>query len=287
MPELPEVETTVNGLRSKVIGLSFFDVYSDTKKLIKNTSFKTFQKTIKGKKIIKVWRRGKNIIMDLSGGYSILVHLKMTGHLLYGTYQKKKDKWISIDKGPLSADKFNGYIRLIFLFNNKQMLALSDLRKFALVELHKTKDLDQRFSYLGPEPFKITFKTFKDILTGQRGKIKQVLLNQNVLVGIGNIYADEILWKTKIHPKRTIDSLKEKELKDIYSSMKTIFKKSIKFQGTSSSDYRGILGERGSFQDYLKAYKRDNKECFRCKTKIIKEKIAGRGTHFCPECQKL
>jgi len=272
MPELPEVETTVSDLKKKVLGRAFFDVWTDTPKIIK-TDLTQFKKKIKNKKIKDVKRRGKNIIFELSDGFYLLTHLKMTGHYLY-------DEW--------DDDPFNKYIRVKFTMDNKKILALSDLRKFAKIILFKSKkDLDKELSKLGPEPLKITFKKFQKVLKGKRGIIKKVLHDQNIIVGVGNIYSDEILWKTKINPFRKTDSLTEKELKDIYLTTKEILKKAIKLRGTSISDYRDLEGKRGTFGNILKVYKRDGKECPRCKTIIERRKINNRSARFCPSCQKI
>lgn len=273
MPELPEVETTVRGLQKVLINRTFVDVWTDTPKLVKELSFAKFKKEIKDKKIKKVWRRGKNIIFDLSDNYSLLIHQKMTGHLLYDKWNKK--------------DKHNSYIHLNFFLDNGKVLALSDLRKFAKVKLQKTQSLIKELDSLGPEPLAkgFTFSKFKEALRNKKGKIKQVLMKQEVIVGIGNIYADEILWETKIHPFKDVSKLTEKQLKDIYQSMKKILRKALKMGGTSTSDYRNTKGEKGTFAKVIKAYRREGKECYRCRTKIQRKKINNRSTCFCPKCQ--
>lgn len=272
MPELPEVQTTVSGLRSKVLKRAFVDVWTDTEKLFKKISFKEFKKKIKGKKIKDIKRRGKNLIFELSDGYFLLVHLKMTGHFLY-------DEW--------KEDPMNRFIRVKFFLDNHKVLALSDLRKFARIELLKEKELKERLESLGPEPLeeKFTFEKFKEVLG--KGRIKQTLMNQNVIVGVGNIYADEILWKAKVHPERKATSLSEKELEDIYLATRKVLSQALKLGGTSISDYRNVRGERGTFGEKLKAYHRHGKKCSRCGTIMERKKIAQRSAHFCPKCQKL
>ena len=167
MPELPEVETTIRDLRKKVLNRTFFDVWTDWKKVIKKPEdFKKFQKKIKGKKIKKIWRRGKNIIFELSQGYSLLIHQKLTGHLLYGKWDIKHRIWVAQDDNALK-EKVNTYIHLMFFLDNGKMLALSDLRKFAKVELWKTEELkkSKEFRTLGLEPLekRFDFKKFKEI----------------------------------------------------------------------------------------------------------------------------
>ncbi len=282
MPELPEVQTTVNGLNKKVLGRAFFDVWTDTPKLIKNLSFAQFKEKIIGKKINKVFRRGKNIIFELSDGFYLLTHLKMTGHYLY-------DNCLPAGRQG-QDDPFNKYIRVKFILDNKKVLALSDLRKFVKIILFESKeDLDKELSLLGPEPLEkdFTFDKFKERFKNKRGPIKKVLHEQEIMVGVGNIYSDEILWKTKINPFRKIDGLTEKELKDIYKATRVILEEAIKLGGTSTSDYRNIKGERGGYGNILRAYGREGQKCSRCQTKIERKKLAGRSAHFCPTCQKV
>jgi len=279
MPELPEVQTTVSGLKSKVLNRTFVDVWTDTEKLFKNMSFGDFRKEIKNKKIKDIRRRGKNLIFELSEEYFLLVHLKMTGHFLYDECPPAG--------GQGQEDSMNRFIRARFFLDNDKVLALSDLRKFAKIELLKKEELDKELELLGPEPLEkdFTFEKFKKVL--KKGKIKQILMNQNIFVGVGNIYADEILWQAEVHPEKNVLDLSEKELKKIYLATKDILLEALKFGGTSTSDYRNIEGGRGTFEKKLKAYQRQGQKCFRCGTIIKRKKIAQRGTHFCPTCQKL
>lgn len=290
MPELPEVETTVRDLRKTVLSRTIFDVWTDFEKQVKKPSnFKQFKREIKGRKIEKIWRRGKNILFDLSGGKTLLVHQKLTGHLLFGKWKRKGEKWLPLP-GPLS-EKINTYIHLLFTLDRGEMLALSDLRKFAKVELWNKEELEksEEFKSLGPEPLMpdFTFEKFKKTLKGKKGKIKQVLMNQNVIVGIGNIYSDEILWEAKINPFREMKELNNEELKRIYSAMKKILKRAVRLGGESISDYRRISGKEGFFDKERKVYRREGEKCSRCGTIIERKKIAGRSAHFCPQCQKL
>jgi formamidopyrimidine-DNA glycosylase len=291
VPELPEVETTVQDLKKKVLFKTFVDVWTDFPKMIKfPKNFEQFKKEIKGKKIKKIWRRGKNILFDLSQGKTLLIHQKLTGHLLYGIWQKKKEKWEPKIPGPLN-EKINTFIHLLFSLDNGKMLALSDLRKFANVELKDKKELleSKEFKSLGPEPLEkdFTFQKFKDCLKGKKGKIKQILMDQNVIAGIGNIYSDEILFEAKVHPFKEVQKLNEAELKKIYKAIPKILNLAIKLHGESISDFRRISGQRGQFDKIRKVYRREGKECKVCGTIIKKGKLAGRSAHFCPKCQKL
>jgi len=290
MPELPEVETTVKGVNEKANGLKVVDVWTDTPKLVKKPkSFGDFEKGIKGKKIIHAWRRAKNIIIDLSDGYSLLIHQKMTGHLLYGQWREEKGGWIPKKAGPL-ADPYNRFIRVIFFLDNGDMLALSDLRKFAKIELWKKEELmnSEEFKNLGPEPLEkgFTFEKFKKSLSSKRGKIKQVLMRPEVIAGIGNIYSDEALWWAKVNPLKDVSKLSEEELRELYKAVIYVLKKGVELGGESFADYRNIEGKKGEFDDERKVYRREGGKCARCKTPIKRVKIGGRSAHFCPVCQK-
>jgi len=291
MPELPEVETTVKGLKLKVLNRTFINVWSDWEKTIKKPkSFLEFKKEIKNKKINNVWRRAKNIIFDLSGGYSLLVHQKMTGHLLVGNWQKINNNWQPKKEGPLN-DPYNRFIHLMFFFDDGTMMALSDVRKFAKVELWKTEGLlnSEEFNKIGPEPLdkKFTFEKFKEILKNKKGKIKQILMDQSLIAGIGNIYASEALWYAKIHPEKLTFKLTEKELKNLYQAIKKVLELSVKLGGESFSDYRKPDGTKGDFDTERKAYNREGQKCARCGTKIKRIKVGQRSAFFCPKCQKL
>ncbi|TSC95033.1 MAG: hypothetical protein CEN87_45 [Parcubacteria group bacterium Licking1014_1] len=298
MPELPEVETTIRSLNSKVIDRIFIDVWSDWKKTIKKPDcagrpkdFEDFKKKIKGKKINKIWRRAKNIIFDLSGGYSLLAHQKMTGHLLIGNWKLEIGNWKPLNTGPLQ-DASNSYIHLMFWLSGGPMLALSDLRKFAKIELWKTNELlsSKEFKDLGPEPLEkdFTFEKFKQILKNKKaGKIKQILMDQSVIAGIGNIYSNEAMWRAKIHPQKDIAELSEKELKLLYQSVRKVLLLGIKLGGESFSDYRQPDGTKGCFDEERRVYQREGEKCSRCKAKIKRIKFGGRSSFFCPICQKL
>lgn len=294
MPELPEVETIVrelNRAKPKVLGSTILDVWSDTKKIIKRPkNFQKFKKEILKRKISKIWRRGKNILFELDNKKTLLIHQKLTGHLLYGKWKRKKGEWVSLLKGPLAEDPMNKFLRVIFFLDNGWQISLSDLRKFAKIEILTEKELGKELSELGPEPLdrNFTFEKFKEaILKKKKGKIKKVLMDQKIIAGIGNIYSDEILWEAKIHPLKDISKISEERLKKIYFAMREILKKAIQLKGESISDYRRISGERGYFDRERKVYRREGEKCLRCGTKIKKIKIGQRSAYFCPKCQKL
>jgi len=295
MPELPEVQTTVNYLNSRahILGARFVDVWSDWYKISK--------KGIEGKKILKVWRRAKNVIFDLSDEYSLLVHQKMTGHLLVGIWKMSRqgrdpaaagETWKPAEEGPLN-DPYNKFIHLVFFLDNGKMLALSDARKFAKVELWKTDELKKELEKLGPEPLdkSFTFEKFKETLLGsppspRLRRVKQVLMDQNVIAGIGNIYSSEILWKAKIHPEKNVANLGQNELKLLYQAIKKVLELAVKLGGESFSDYRKPDGSKGNFDTERNVYRREGQKCHRCGAKIKRLKLGQRSAFFCPHCQK-
>lgn len=290
MPELPEVEITVRDLRKEILGRKIEDVWSDFKKMIKRPKdFEQFRTEIKGRKIEEIKRRGKNIIFLLSGEKVLLIHQKLTGHLLLGKWRMENGKWVSKIPGPLQDDPMNKFLHLIFFLDDGRMLALSDLRKFGKAQLWSESEFYQSKEYLslGPEPLKkdFTVSKFKEILANKKGKVKQILMDQTVLAGIGNIYSDEILWEAKIHPFKDVAKLSVTELNKIYQAIQKILKLAIKLRGESISDFRDIKGKRGYYDRVRKVYRREGKPCSRCGTKIKRVKLAGRSAHFCPKCQ--
>ncbi len=292
MPELPEVEITVRGLNKKVLERTFVDVWTDFEKVIKKPKdFEEFKKGLKGKEIQKVWRRGKNIIFDLSDNLNLLIHQKLTGHLLTGNWKMKNGNW-KPSKNKFLQERVNNYIHLMFWLDKGLMLALSDLRKFAKVELWDSKKLreSKEIKSLGLEPLAkdFSFEKFKKAFSKRRkGKIKSVLMDQTIIAGIGNIYSDEILWKARIHPLKDVSKLKDKDLRKIYHEIKKILTRAIKFHGSSVSNFRDTEGRKGKFDQLLNVYRKEGKKCPRCGTIIRKIKIAGRTAHFCSNCQKF
>ncbi len=318
MPELPEVQTTVNGLNRKVKGLTIVDVWTSYnssfhagKDNIKDPAFfRKFKKAVVGMKVKNAERRAKNILINLEdskdGGKedagTILVHMKMTGHLLYGKYKKvSASEWVTEEKdGPL-ADPFNRFIRLVFTFSDGKQLVLSDMRKFAKVTLIPAGHLEKSLHilHIGIEPFDtaFTFKKFEEqIMKRATGRIKNVLMDQSLIAGVGNIYSDEALWLSSINPEERVQGIPEESLKILYTSVKEVLKKGINFGGDSMSDYRNIDGEPGKFQLHHQAYRRTGKPCGKsldqgkkhiCSGTIVRKVVGGRSAHFCDTHQKL
>lgn len=306
MPELPEVHTTVTGLQKVLPGLSILDVWSDmwsNAKICKNTIkdrsyFSYFKKYALNQKVLQIRRRAKHVLIDLKNGFTIIIHMKMTGHLMYGNYKQNKKyngrewPWIpTLPASPLS-DPYNRHIHVVFSLSNGDSLVFCDSRKFGTIVVEKKETLDgERFSHLGPEPLETSFTLFnfkKQLMKSPSRAIKTVLMDQSIIAGIGNIYSDEMLFRAHILPTRKPSSLNNTELKLLLTSMKKVLLRGIDFGGDSTSDYRNIEGSRGAFHENHLVYLRTKQPCLTksCKGIIEKKTINGRSAHFCADCQK-
>jgi formamidopyrimidine-DNA glycosylase len=307
MPELPEVHTTVRGLKKKIVGRTIRAVWTDLAHTTHTTPhlreslkdkkfFGYFTKHVCGAKVLTVTRRAKNILIGLDTGDTILVHMKMTGHLLFGRYvfDSKKKLWAPDPKETNEAlrDPFNKYIHVVFTFNDATHLALSDARKFAKVTLIETSALDKSIHLkdLGPEPLEKTF-TFETMVTQlmkrPRTQIKQVLMDQTIIAGVGNIYSDEMLFLACIHPETPVEQIPSKQLRALYVALQKVLTQGIDFGGDSMSDYRNIDGRPGKFQHHHNVYRRTGAHCPKrgCTGIIERKVIGGRSAHFCPTHQ--
>lgn len=275
MPELPEVQTIVNQLQEKIVGKKIKTVKVNLPKLIQGIKPKEFEKKIIGAKIKKISRRAKLLIIQLSNNYSLIIHLKLTGRILFKKKLSEEDK----------------KSHLIYEFNDGTFLCHQDFRQFGWVKLMKTQDLENYFEKegFGPEPLEkdFTLEKFKELLkTKPRQKIKPLLMDQTFITGIGNVYAQESCWGAKILPTRIVKTLTEKEISDLYHYLIKILKEAIKYRGSSVDAYVDVEGKAGDYVSHLKVYNREGEKCFRCGGKIKKITLAGRGTYFCPSCQK-
>lgn len=289
MPELPEVETIVNDLKKTILGKKIVSFESGFKKAIKGGNPADFKKNIIGKKIIGVERIGKNIVINLNSGMTILVHLKMTGQLVvkHGTQNVEPDSK-NLKPRTQNLSPTEKHLHHCFILN-KGSLCFYDIRKFGTLSLIETSQLKDKFSKLGTDPLSKEFslEKLKGLLKKAPNKpVKALLMEQGLISGIGNIYASEILFDAKIDPRKKSSSLKNKEVEKLLESIKKILKKAILMRGTSVSDYRDASGKKGSFQDVLKVYKKDGQKCPTCDTIIEKSIIGQRSTFFCPKCQK-
>ena len=269
MPELPEVETIRRQLGKTIVGKKIKSVeITDFKKKIEP---KNLAERLKDLKIKRLDRRAKLLIIKLSNGENLLIHLKLTGQLIY---QKIK-----------SPNKFT---HAIFNFTDGSRLLFNDMRKFGYLRLTDKRGLERLNGEFGVEPLSKEFSLaeFKEVLVKRPNqKIKQLLLDQKFIAGIGNIYSDEALFIAGILPMRPAKSLKEEEIKKLWRVVPAILKKSLKVGGTSSDTYVDAYGHAGGFVPRLKVYGRENEKCRRCSGLIKRIKIGGRSAHYCPLCQ--
>jgi formamidopyrimidine-DNA glycosylase len=300
MPELPEVQTTVNGLNTvarnhsiRAIWTDYKSAFHEGKDNIKNPAyFPYFKKEVTGRTILGATRIGKNILISLSGGRTVLIHMKMTGHLLYGHYLFQKGTWKPADPSSPLGDPYNRFIHLVFSLSNGKHLAFSDARKFAKILVVKTDQLAKHadLGAIGPDPLspRFTLTTLRERLALRpHARIKQALMDQHLIAGIGNIYSDEILWRAGIHPESIVSHISAAALAAIFKAMKPLLEEGIDFGGDSTSDYRNIYGERGAFQGRHHAYRRTGDACDRkgCTGTIARRIVGGRSAHFCTKHQ--
>ncbi len=292
MPELPEVQTVVNQLQQIIISKVIKSVEINVPQLVdaqskKNSAF------LEGARIKGIRRVGKNIVIECEDKkgkqVSIAIHLKMTGHLLVGKWKKKNGAWVS-QNTDTRAEKVNSYIRVMIHCTDGTMVGLSDARKFARIIIASPKELDShRFiQNIGVDALsrELSAKSVHKKTSNRAIPIKQTLLDQTVIAGIGNIYADEILYEARIHPRTQTKNITIANWENIIKTARAILKKSIAVGGASMSDYRDIEGRRGGYSDLRLVYKRTGTPCKRCKTPIERVIIATRSSHFCPTCQK-
>lgn len=279
MPELPEVETIVCELRaSHLIGTQILDAIVFWNRTISTPSVDEFCRLIRGQIILEIGRRGKFIQITLSN-YTLLVHLRMTGKF-------------SISKDKTSAEKRERTLheRVQLHFTNGWHLHYDDQRKFG--KWYLLSDPKIMLEKLGLEPLseEFTLEVFREIISKKSLNIKSLLLDQRYISGLGNIYVDEALWLAKISPIRRTNSLSSAEIKSLHKAIPHVLKQGIKNMGTSlgtaHANYFSVSGRRGFHQSQLKVFRRDGLPCPRCKKTIVKIKLAQRGTHFCPKCQK-
>jgi len=273
MPELPEVETIVCGLRKRLVGLEFSEVEVGLKKSIQGSK-KSFITCLRGRKIFRAERRGKNIILHLSGGVALRVHLRMTGRLRFVPARAPLEK----------------HTHVVFSFQDQLcQLRFVDPRQFGRlsVENKGLGDKLRSLADLGPEPFDISAKEFIGRTQLKHRAIKPLLLDQKFLAGVGNIYADEALHRARIHPRRRADSLGEEALLRLYHGLRHILREAIRVGGTTVRTYVDTSGSSGAFQHSLRVYGREGKACRLCGSPIVRERVGGRGTFFCPRCQTL
>ncbi|MGI6097656.1 MAG: bifunctional DNA-formamidopyrimidine glycosylase/DNA-(apurinic or apyrimidinic site) lyase [Dethiobacteria bacterium] len=275
MPELPEVETIKRGLQRLVTGKIISEAHLFDKRAVLSPEPALFKRRISGRRVLSVERRGKYILMKLTDDKLLVIHLRMTGQLIYFPNNMRPEK----------------STRVLFKFITSDELHFNDLRRFGTLWLINSADksLLKGLSSLGPEPLsaKFNLSAFTQLLKNKKQrKIKALLLDQACIAGLGNIYTDEILYRAAIHPACRAGSLTTKEIGELYETLRTTLLEAIELGGTSTKDYLNTWGETGYFQFYLQVYGRRNQPCLRCSTPIERTVIAGRGTYFCPSCQR-
>ncbi|KKQ27918.1 MAG: Formamidopyrimidine-DNA glycosylase [Candidatus Magasanikbacteria bacterium GW2011_GWC2_37_14] len=285
MPELPEVETIKEDLKKKIINERIVKVWLSSKAIIKN-SRASFVKIIKNNKVVNISRVGKLLIFVLANENYLLIHLKMTGQLIF---RRGKEIIAGGHPEPAITELPNKFTRIILEFKNDGQLFFNDIRRFGYWQLVNQQELFKIKSKYGPEPLanQFTFNYLTKILANKNKPIKVALMDQDKIAGIGNIYASEICFKAKINPQRKAKSLSKKELLATHQACKEVLKIAIKNRGTTFSDYVDTAGRGGYNISFLNVYDREGKNCKVCqKAKIIKIAQGGRSSFYCPRCQK-
>ncbi|HTH71766.1 MAG TPA: bifunctional DNA-formamidopyrimidine glycosylase/DNA-(apurinic or apyrimidinic site) lyase [Candidatus Pristimantibacillus sp.] len=288
MPELPEVETVRMGLSALLPGRHVAKVEYDWAKSFPNSQTDVEQFLV-GASVSGLRRRAKVLIIDLSSGYSLVIHLKMTGQLVFRSPAANFGAGHPSDS--LVGQLPDKSTRVTFTFEDDSKLFFNDQRKFGWVRLMPTVEVENLdfFKKVGPEPLAADFTAADFIVRLQRRKssgIKAVLLDQTVVAGIGNIYADESLWAAKIHPETKVQAISNPKLTRLHEELRRIMHLSIEKGGSTDRNYVNHEGKRGSYLTFASVFRREGQPCPRCGTTIVKTRVAGRGTHICPHCQQ-
>lgn len=285
MPELPEVETIRRDLEKVILNKEITNVELRTARCVQGDRIRLLA-TLIGGRFTKLDRRGKLLVFRVADVDDVLhVHLKMTGQLIcqiaggliVGGHPAAK-----IDALP------NAYTHVVFTFDDGTVLYFNDVRTFGYVRLADIAAQQAAEAKYGPEPLSAAFdrQQFEEIFSGRKGKLKALLLNQSLVAGIGNIYADEICFRAKVLPQRRFDTLDKNERMRLFRALKSIISEAVDKRGTTFSNFVDAAGKKGGYMPYLKVYGRHGERCKRCATVVKKSVVAGRGTHFCSLCQK-
>lgn len=289
MPELPEVETVRRGLTDLIVGKTIKSEEHDTVKGFPNTAADVAAFLVNAK-IIAIHRRAKVLMIELNNQYSLLVHLKMTGQLVY------VDPITRFGAGHPNDSLVNALpdrsTRVSIHFTDGSTLFFNDQRKFGWVRLLPTAEISNLpfMQKVGPEPLESDFTAtaFAERFKRRaRSPIKAAILDQSVVAGVGNIYADESLWGAKIHPQRLTGTITPSEFEELYTDLRAVMNLSIEKGGSSNKNYVNAEGKKGSYMDFARVFRREGLPCPRCGTTIEKLRVAGRGTHICPHCQTI
>ena len=291
MPELPEVEVIRSGL-SELIAKKTIEKVNVLNAKSFQASTSSIDVFVNNSTILSEKRRAKILLIELSSGYSLIIHLKMTGQLLFRDNQNKSKNFA----GGHPSDSFlsvlpDNHTRVELIFTDSTTLFFNDMRKFGWIKLLPTTELkEEKFiAKLGPEPLigNPTPEYLKRMSRHPKSLVKAALLNQEIVAGIGNIYADEALWGAMIHPKTRVENLSKKQLEDILNAAIEVMSFSINKGGSTDRNYLNAKGEKGSYLTFANVFRKEGKPCPRCGHVIEKIRVAGRGTHICSNCQQL
>lgn len=291
MPELPEVETIRLGLEKHLVGHKITDVEIKLRKIVQGD-----EKNIIGGKVTGVRRFGKGLVIDLDNGYLLAIHIKLTGQLIYRKVSKggkvsevpKEEEKIKVIRGTYEVLP-NKWTHVIFHLDKDASLYYNDFRQFGWIKIVKQEELQKLvfFKELGPEFFKdLTSEKFRDIVKKSKTVIKPLLMDQKKISGVGNIYANDGLFDAKIDPKRKANILSDKEIENLFTSVEKVLKLGLKLGGASELSFVNALGGEGKYQEHFLVYGQEGKPCPRDGSIIQKIALGGRGTYFCPTCQK-
>jgi formamidopyrimidine-DNA glycosylase len=289
MPELPEVETIKNGLVKLLPDKTVKDVWYDWDKSFPNAPADVARFLV-GSQIEKVRRRAKVLIIELSGGWALIIHLKMTGQLVF---TGKNQRFGAGHPGKeLVGELPAKSTRVILDFTDGSKLFFNDQRKFGWMRLMPALEIPEIdfFKKVGPEPLDASFTVdlfIERLMRRKNSNIKAVILDQTVVAGVGNIYADESLWGAKIHPSTLVSDVPKAKLVALYNSLRDVLNLSIQKGGSTDKNYVDAEGKKGSYLSFANVFRKEGQPCPRCGTPIDKIRVAGRGTHICPHCQKL
>lgn len=282
MPELPEVETLKLGLQKYLVGHIVESVELRLKK-----QFQGYPKDVEGAKITDVRRFGKGLVIDLSNSYSLAIHIKLTGQLIYRG--KDEPKLIHTDMRTVGKTLPNNWTRVIFHLDKDATLYYNDIRQFGWIKVVPTDKVGELpfFKELGPEFFTtLDEKKFAEILSRSKTAIKPLIMDQQKMAGVGNIYANDALYLAKINPKKPANSLIAEDVKNLYKAIETVLKKGLQEGGASELTFVNALGEAGNYQNHTLVYGHQGENCSRDNATIEKYMLSGRGTYVCPVCQK-
>ncbi len=274
MPELPEVETYRGQFNKEVAGKRVMGVKLLWSGVVRHPKPRTFVRKMKGQTLGKAERRGKFLIIPLSSGDTLVFHFGMTGLLHY------------LDP----SEELSPHTRAIFYLDDGKELRYIDIRKLGGMYLVKGRDFSPitELVNLGVEPLsdEFTFEKFKELASGRKQQLKPFLMRQDIIAGIGNIYANEIMWEAKLHPTTNVAELTERQLRALHEAIRKKLAEGVAAGGCSVEEFLDLYGRPGKFQEMLNVYQREGQPCPRCRTKIVRITMGGRGTYFCPRCQR-